>query len=367
MEDRPAQSICGSSCPVEIALDSFVELPAELLHSGLLELITDAMADLLGGSGLVRSLLPVCRSWFSAVVCHPSAYCWPLQAWGASACRQLDEHSGRMGEPPQHWVDDLGIALEHAETELRLTELSVAQPTGITVVLGRHAHWLGSLLIWLRLGIRVAAEDATDVAAVGVAAAALQCSGENVACCSVDAAQNAATAAAWSSLEDAAGSSGSAVWDEAAAAADQRRDHSRTEERAPGCSASVARDFAAAASDRARYRAREAEEFQRRLAILADVVLEISPRLPDPGLPARWADWFEDHGEQAGLHKSHCLRYMEQREQVARVWAQNQITLQKTAEYVEALTECCASELGIAYTLPASHSSCASGRMVIVH
>mmetsp|Transcript_104322 Transcript_104322/g.184773 ORF Transcript_104322/g.184773 Transcript_104322/m.184773 type:complete len:107 (-) Transcript_104322:82-402(-) len=56
-------------------------------------------------------------------------------------------------------------------------------------------------------------------------------------------------------------------------------------------------------------------------------------------MPIRWAQWFEEAGEVAGLPRDHCARYRSQREQVAAVWANNRRTFLSTDEHVEALVQ----------------------------
>merc|ERR1740129_1282776 len=51
----------------------------------------------------------------------------------------------------------------------------------------------------------------------------------------------------------------------------------------------------------------------------------------------RWAQWFEETGEIAGVPEEHCMRYRSQREQVAAVWANNRRTFLSTDEHVDAL------------------------------
>jgi len=188
-----------------------------------------------------------------------------MRSWHVAACEQLDEQLLRMREPPQlDEVHDLRIALEHAEEELRLTELSASFPAGVTVVLLRHARRLSGFLHWLHT------------------------------CCSPEA-------------------------DELRYVADKQ-----------GMATAPRHDFLRG----------EAQEFRRRAMLLARTVFELRSRLPDPELPVRWAEWFEERGEIAGLPRSHCARYRSQREQVAAVWANNRRTFLSTEEHIEALVQC---------------------------
>lgn len=213
--------------------------------------VLEAVVELLGCAALPGSFLPVCRQWFTAAVCHPCSFREPVEAWRIGACRQLDEQLARMREPPaDEDVGDLRVGLQHAEEELRLTELSASFPSGITVVLLRYARRLGGLLHWIN------------------------------------------------------GGGGSAT-----------------------------------SSQRQRHLRHEALEFRRRVLLLADAMRELRSRLPDPEMPMRWAQWFEEAGEVAGLPVNHCSRYRSQREQVAAVWANNQRTFYSTDEHVDALAQ----------------------------
>jgi len=233
------------------------------LADAALGAVVDGVLDCLGAatsagsSSDVGPFLAVCRWWFSVAVCRPSAFRAPVSDWHADACRQLDEQFARMGEPPwDHESEDLHLVLqgglEHAEQELRLTELSASFPAGTTVVLLRFARRLGGLLRW--------------VAAVPRQPTALH-----------------------------------------------------------GCPL------------RRRYLQKEAEEFQRRVALLADASRELRGRLPDPELPLRWAQWFEETGAAVGFPEVHLQRFRSQREQVAAVWANNRRTFLSADEHVEAL------------------------------
>jgi len=111
------------------------------------------IVEFLGGTSLSSSFLSVCRWWFNAAVCHPGAFRIPVEAWRVSACRELDAQLSRMREPPSgDEAEDLRIGLEHAEEELRLTELSASFPSGVTVVLLRFAQRLSGLLHWINIG-----------------------------------------------------------------------------------------------------------------------------------------------------------------------------------------------------------------------
>jgi len=212
--------------------------------------VLEAVIELLGSSSLAASFLPVCRQWFNEAVCHPGSFREPVEAWRAGACRQLDEQLVRMREPPAGDEDiELRVGLEHAEEELRLTEIS----GGVTVILLRYTRRLSGLLHWLT-----------------------------------------------ADMVDQVGDS-------------------------------------ACASLRRRYLRHEALEFRRRVGLLALAMVELRGRLPDPEMPVRWAEWFEEAGEVAGLPRSHCARYRSQREQVAAVWANNQRTFLSTDEHVDAL------------------------------
>lgn len=255
------------------------------LRARALDVAAELQAELLGGAALTRYFLPVCRGWFHTAVCHPCAFRSPVEAWGAAARQQLDEHLGRMREPPQEEFEDLRVALEHAEDELRVTALSAAFPSGVTVVLLRHARRASGLLHWLHASPKAAAAAAPGVAPAG------------------------------------AGATGSCFC-------------------SPAVGGELAWSSETAAAVRRRYLLQEVEELHRRVALLSRVVAELRPRLPDPELPVRWAEWFEEQGHIVGLPASHCMRYRSQREQVAGVWANNRRTLLSTAEHVEALTEC---------------------------
>lgn len=77
---------------------------------------------------------------------------------------------------------------------------------------------------------------------------------------------------------------------------------------------------------RYRYVCQEKDEFHARAAQLCSVVRDLLVRLPDPALPVRWAEWFEEMGRICVLPEEHCARYRSQREQVAVLWANNRQT-----------------------------------------
>jgi len=234
---------------------------AESVVDRALRAVMEVVIELLGGPALAESFLPVCRWWFNAAVCHPGSFRVPVEAWRIGACQQLDDQFVRMREPPAiSDFEDLRLGLEHAEEELRLTELSASFPSGVTVVFLRFARRLTGLLRWI---------SATPPAGAGAASVG-------------------------------------------------------------GVEAELLRQ---------RYLRSEAEEFRRRAAMLADATRELRKRLPDPELPMRWAQWFEEAGEIAGFPEGHCLRYRSQREQVAAVWANNRRTFLSTDEHVDALVE----------------------------
>ncbi|CAE8600434.1 unnamed protein product, partial [Polarella glacialis] len=216
-----------------------------------LDAILEALVELLGPG----ALLEVCRCWFTATVCNHQSFRGPLNRWQLLACSTLDEQLLQMAEPPEDdFVEDLRIGLEHAEAELRLTQLSASFPSGVTVVLLRYARRLSSLLCWINLSL----QPRSGVTGEG----------------GLRRQQN--------------------LW-------------------------------------------REIEELHRRARQLAEVSAVLRGRLPDPELPMRWAQWFEDIGEVAGLPADHCKRYRTQREQVAAVWANNRRTFLCTDEHVDAL------------------------------
>mmetsp|Transcript_65620 Transcript_65620/g.211739 ORF Transcript_65620/g.211739 Transcript_65620/m.211739 type:complete len:335 (+) Transcript_65620:92-1096(+) len=230
---------------------------AEPLAERAFRAVLELVIELLGGLALADSFLAVCRWWFSAAVCHPGSFRAPVEAWRLGACRQLDEQLARMREPPgESELEDLRVGLEHAEEELRLTELSASFPSGVTVVLLRFARRLSGLLRWVNAG-----------------------------------------------------------------------PPGRLPGAPPGC------------AQRRRYLRQEAREFRRRVSLLSGAVRELRARLPDPELPIRWAQWFEEAGELAGFPEGHCMRYRSQREQVAAVWANNRRTFLSTDEHVDALAQ----------------------------
>mmetsp|Transcript_56128 Transcript_56128/g.130686 ORF Transcript_56128/g.130686 Transcript_56128/m.130686 type:complete len:294 (-) Transcript_56128:21-902(-) len=238
-----------------------VQNTQSVLDVALHTVVIEPVIELLGGVALADSFLPVCRFWFNAAICHPGSFRVPVEAWRLGACKQLDEQFCRMREPPAITeFEDLRVGLEHAEEELRLTELSASFPSGVTVVLLRFAKQLSGLLRWINVS-----PPHTAVASTRLSPEALL---------------------------------------------------------------------------RRRYLRREAKEFRRRVTLLADATRELQTRLPDPELPMRWAQWFEEAGEIAGFPEGHCMRYRSQREQVAAVWANNRRTFLVTDEHVDALVQC---------------------------
>jgi len=174
-------------------------------------------------------------------------------------------------------VEDLRIALEHAEEELKLTELAAAYPMGATVVLLRHTCRLSCLMHWIH-GAHLGDGDG--------------------------------------GCADGGGGDGGASTVDAATA---------------GRLGALRRGF----------RQGEVEEFRRRVRLLARAAAGLRARLPDPELPLRWAAWFEEQGDIVGLPENHCARYRSQREQVAAVWANNRRTLLTTEEHIAALDDWC--------------------------
>jgi len=83
----------------------------------------------------------------------------------------------------------------------------------------------------------------------------------------------------------------------------------------------------------------EVLEFRRRVVLLVDAMSDLRIRLPDPDMPMRWAMWFEEVGEVAGLPLKHRAGYRTQREQVAAVWANNRRTFLCTDEHVDLLLQ----------------------------
>jgi len=230
-----------------------------------LDPVMDLIVEHLGTYELERSFLPVCRGWFHAAICHPNSCRLPMENWHVGACRQLDEQLSRMREPPEFdELQDLRTALEHAEEELRLTELAASFPAGVTVVLLRHARRLSGLLHWLHMSSSPEAYEP---------------------------------------------------------------------------SLALDGSFAPTAPRQGFLRG-EADEFRRRVMLLSRIVLELHSRMPNPELPVRWAEWFEEQGAIAGLPQSHSARYRSQREQVAAVWANNRRTFLSTDEHIEALVQC---------------------------
>merc|ERR1740121_620791 len=70
-----------------------------------------------------------------------------------------------MQEPPSEFgAEDLQLGLEHAEDELRLTELSASFPRGVTLVLLRHTKSLGLLFRWITAQPTDAQEAPPDTA-----------------------------------------------------------------------------------------------------------------------------------------------------------------------------------------------------------
>lgn len=274
------------------------------LADAALGAVVDGVLDCLGAAASAGSssdvgpFLAVCRWWFSVAVCRPGAFRAPVRDWHADACRKLDEQFARMGEPPwEIGSEDLHLVLqgglEHAEQELRLTELSASFPSGITVVLLRFARRLGGLLRWVHYGLSIPAVH--------------------------------------------------------------------------GCPL------------RRRYLQQEAEEFKRRAVLLSDASRELRGRLPDPEMPLRWAEWFEETGAAVGFPEVHLQRFRSQREQVAAVWANNRRTFLSADEHVEALLSCSLDELddlldtsddegsrGSTFLTAASHQHCLQSRRSVV-
>mmetsp|Transcript_154945 Transcript_154945/g.289043 ORF Transcript_154945/g.289043 Transcript_154945/m.289043 type:complete len:275 (-) Transcript_154945:36-860(-) len=245
----------GGTCAVDIqaALDTVVEV------------VTALHGDLTPRSPFSAT----CRRWYSAAVCRPNAFRIPVQAWCARACAELDAQLLRLHAPPVHEVaEDLQIGLDHADEELRITDLSASFPSGVTVMLLNFTQQLGNLLTWLQLE---AAHRATAVSSVP--------------------ASSSATAAV------------------------------------------PATDVKAR---RLLFRL-EALEFRRRVALLSAAAQELQCRLPDPELPLRWAAWLDKAGETAGLPEGHRMRYRQQREQTATVWANNRRAFMSTVDHVNAL------------------------------
>jgi len=115
----------------------------ETVVDAALRTVMEVVIELLGGMALAESFLPVCRWWFNEAICHPGSFRVPVEAWRIGACKELDEQFCRMREPPAIAdFEDLRLGLEHAEEELRLTELSASFPSGVTVVLLRFARRL---------------------------------------------------------------------------------------------------------------------------------------------------------------------------------------------------------------------------------
>merc|ERR1711924_109652 len=82
---------------------------------------------------------------------------------------------------------------------------------------------------------------------------------------------------------------------------------------------------------------REATELRRRIDLVAQAAQALKVRLPDPGLPIRWAMWLEQAGETADFPEGHRVRYRQHREQTSTVWTNNQRAFFSTMEHVETL------------------------------
>jgi len=85
------------------------------------------------------------------------------------------------------------------------------------------------------------------------------------------------------------------------------------------------------------YIQREINEFRSRAEQLCSVVLDLLVRLPDPGIPVRWAAWFEEMGKLYGIPEEDCARYRSQREQVALLWTNNRQAFAGACEQLEPL------------------------------
>eukprot|EP00746_Dinoflagellata_sp_MGD_P037738 gnl/MRDRNA2_/MRDRNA2_190673_c0_seq1.p1 gnl/MRDRNA2_/MRDRNA2_190673_c0~~gnl/MRDRNA2_/MRDRNA2_190673_c0_seq1.p1 ORF type:complete len:287 (+),score=46.79 gnl/MRDRNA2_/MRDRNA2_190673_c0_seq1:91-951(+) len=114
--------------------------------------VVEAIIEFLPNSALAASLIPLCRRCFCVGICHPVAFRGPVQAWRISATQVLDEQLGRLKDPPvEEEASDLRVGLEHADEELKLTEMSASFPSGTTIVLLKHARKVSGMLSWLSM------------------------------------------------------------------------------------------------------------------------------------------------------------------------------------------------------------------------
>lgn len=331
----------GGTCVVDIqsALDAVVEVVVAL-HG-----------DLTPRSSLSKA----CRRWYSAAVCRPNAFRIPVQAWCTRACAELDAQLLRLHSPPMHELaEDLQIGLDHADEELRITDLSASFPSGVTVMLLNFTQQLGNLLTWLQL--EAAAQRASAaVKACGQRLRELQEQGDRLLheCTGDDELR-----ALQFQLDEAARELDSIRENTASEAAGLREAEEHCQEaqsRLSQAESAVANarmqpGNREAVADKERHRQRESRaearrvlfrlealEFRRRVALLSAAAQELQCRLPDPELPRQWAAWLDKAGKTAGLPEGHCMRYRQQREQTAAVWENNRRAFMSTVDHVNAL------------------------------
>lgn len=214
-----------------------------------LDVVVGSIVELLGGPASMASFLVGCRRWLSAAVCDPHTFRFPIEAWGARLCAQLDARLLRLEEPPEDVIaQDLQIGLEHADEELLITDIAASSPTGMTATLLSYAQQLSNLLTWLLLSRRQPLVGEKSV-----------------------------------------------------------------------------------------FFHLELTELRQRTILFLDVAMQFHSRLPDPGLPLRWASWLERAGDTALLPEQHSLRWRQQREQTSSVWANNRRAFLSTVDHVAVL------------------------------
>lgn len=107
----------------------------------------------IGGVNVVDIFLAVNRQWFNAGACHPSAFREPTEQWRSATCRQLEEQLVKHmhDPPPSDQAASLHVAVDHAEDELRLTQVSAAFLRNVTAEFLEHARRLSAMLKWIHI------------------------------------------------------------------------------------------------------------------------------------------------------------------------------------------------------------------------
>jgi len=140
---------------------------AECSSAHLPEIALNSTFELVAGTNATNACLAVNRQWFNAGVCHACAFRTYVREWHNYTCQLLEKELVEPVEEPPfgNQAGSIRVAIEHAEKELNLTQISARLLKQVTMEFLQHAGRLRSMLKWIHalLSARSTRESATPV------------------------------------------------------------------------------------------------------------------------------------------------------------------------------------------------------------